>query len=393
MVPSRRHHHLWLAVFLLVPLATATNVHKPVRHHASSFTIAFPSRSINLHRGEHPPPAPASSHCTECGCSCQETTDPSTADVVVHTVPYAVGHQYDDDELATMARYNPAALRILMSLETAQFMPVVRNATVLQLFDVVASYESTSPLPVMYGPVPTEVPTFGINAPYVPPHTWTSADAYTETDIVNRPHGIAVFISHCVPWRLRLVQELQQYVPIDTFGACFPESPKSDPFVASATQNTKLAALTQYKMVLSLENAICPDWATEKLYGPLLHGAVPVYLGAPNVHDAVPDKHAIIDLRDYADARAAGTYLKSLLDNPAALYSAHHAWRQKPYTGAFAARLARSYRHRNFFCSLCSLYRGGQWRHPGTEDAASARHAQPIHACADEAYYAAWPRW
>ena len=101
--------------------------------------------------------------------------------MVVHTVLYAVGHQYDDDELAAMAQYNPSALRILMSLETAHFMPVVRNATVLQLFVVVASYESTSPLPIMCDPVPTEVPTFGINAPYVPPHTWASVDYTTRT--------------------------------------------------------------------------------------------------------------------------------------------------------------------------------------------------------------------
>ena len=74
--------------------------------------------------------------------------------------------------------------------------------------------------------------------------------------------------------------------------------------------------MANYKMVLALENSACTDYATEKLYGPLLHGAVPVYLDAPNVAELVPDKDAVINLLDFSDARAAAAYLKSMLDDP-----------------------------------------------------------------------------
>ena len=219
-------------------------------------------------------------------------------------------------------------------------------------------------MPLLYGPVPTEVPTFGFNAPYRPPYTWPSAGSYTNTSVIKRPKGIAVFMSSCLPWRVRLVQNLQRYVDIDTFGRCFPGRPRTDQLKYEG--NTKLTSMTDYKMVLALENSICTEYATEKLYGPLLHGAIPVYVGAPNVAKMIPDKDAIINLLDFADAPAAAAYLKAMLDDPEAMYTKHHAWRMRPFTGAFADRLAHSYKGSNFFCSLCSLHQPNPNPNPKT---------------------------
>ena len=44
-----------------------------------------------------------------------------------------------------------------------------------------------------------------------------------------------------------------------------------------------LHILAKYKFVLAIENAVCPDYITEKLWKVLQVGAVPVYYGAPNV--------------------------------------------------------------------------------------------------------------
>ena len=44
-----------------------------------------------------------------------------------------------------------------------------------------------------------------------------------------------------------------------------------------------LHILAKYKFVLAIENAVCPDYITEKLWKVLQVGAVPVYFGAPNV--------------------------------------------------------------------------------------------------------------
>lgn len=342
-------------VFAVVLLLCTTAVCMP----PPSFTIAFPVKGLDIHGLSRPSQLAVSMHCAECGCACSESDDLATADVIVHTELMFRGRSfYSNRNLAKIAAYNPAGLRVIMSMESTYWRPNTRNATVLQYFDAVASYERTAQVPLLYGPVPTEVPAFGFNAPYQPPHTWSSAGLYTEASVLERPNGIAVFITSCVPWRLRLVKELQRHLIIDTFGGCFPGRPRTKPW--SFETNTKLTSMTKYKMILSIENSICTDYATEKLYGPLLHGAVPVYLGAPNVAELVPDKDAIINLLDFNSVQALAAYLKSMLDNPQAMYRKHHAWRGKPYTGAFAERLAHSYKNRNFFCNLCSLYRNKQ---------------------------------
>ena len=43
------------------------------------------------------------------------------------------------------------------------------------------------------------------------------------------------------------------------------------------------------------ENSISVDYVTEKLYDAFAGGCVPVYYGAPNILDSLPDPEAIID--------------------------------------------------------------------------------------------------
>ena len=48
------------------------------------------------------------------------------------------------------------------------------------------------------------------------------------------------------------------------------------------------------------ENSIATDYVTEKLYDAFVAGCVPVYYGAPNVEDLLPDPDSIIDCRHTA---------------------------------------------------------------------------------------------
>ncbi len=45
------------------------------------------------------------------------------------------------------------------------------------------------------------------------------------------------------------------------------------------------------------ENSIATDYVTEKLYDAFVAGCVPVYYGAPNIEDLLPDPDSIIDYR------------------------------------------------------------------------------------------------
>lgn len=45
------------------------------------------------------------------------------------------------------------------------------------------------------------------------------------------------------------------------------------------------------------ENSIATDYVTEKLYDAFVAGCVPLYYGAPNIEDLLPDPDSIIDYR------------------------------------------------------------------------------------------------
>jgi hypothetical protein len=61
----------------------------------------------------------------------------------------------------------------------------------------------------------------------------------------------------------------------------------------------KQATLAMYKFCLCFENEACEGYITEKLFDCFLSGTVPVYYGAPNVSEYVPEG-CYIDARDFA---------------------------------------------------------------------------------------------
>ena len=60
----------------------------------------------------------------------------------------------------------------------------------------------------------------------------------------------------------------------------------------------KNAIMKQYLFYFAFENQCEEDYITEKLWGPLEAGTIPVYFGAPNIIDHVPN-HSIINVFDF----------------------------------------------------------------------------------------------
>ena len=44
------------------------------------------------------------------------------------------------------------------------------------------------------------------------------------------------------------------------------------------------AEISKYKFMLTLENAVCPDYITEKLWRALQLGVIPIYLGRSSLY-------------------------------------------------------------------------------------------------------------
>ena len=75
----------------------------------------------------------------------------------------------------------------------------------------------------------------------------------------------------------------------------------------------KHEAMSRYRFAICYENMILDGWITEKLFDCLYAGVVPIYLGAPDIGDAV-DPNCYIDARRFANYDEMERYLASLTD-------------------------------------------------------------------------------
>ena len=73
----------------------------------------------------------------------------------------------------------------------------------------------------------------------------------------------------------------------------------------------KFEAMSRYRFAVCYENMVQEGWITEKLFDCLCAGVVPIYLGAPDIAEAV-DPDCYIDARRFADYDEMQRYLDSM---------------------------------------------------------------------------------
>ena len=123
---------------------------------------------------------------------------------------------------------------------------------------------------------------------------------------------------------------------------------------AEWTWGDKVRYQRRFKFVLAFENSNrYEDWVTEKVFHASLSGALPVYWGARNVADWVP-QHSLVDARDFADPAALAAFLKELAGDEAR-YRTYFAWKQLPLPPHFTKMIDR--------CAYSSQCRVCQYAH------------------------------
>jgi len=114
--------------------------------------------------------------------------------------------------------------------------------------------------------------------------------------------AVAAFISNCGAEspRLELLQLLQKYVGVDSFGLCAHN--KEIPSSWEAESDTSRGLLTQknvilrnrYKFLLSFENQRTDDYVTEKFFHAFAWANVlPIVLGAGNIREYAPEAEGV----------------------------------------------------------------------------------------------------
>lgn len=103
---------------------------------------------------------------------------------------------------------------------------------------------------------------------------------------------------------------------MDSYGQCLNNKPLperlEDTSTATGEDAEFMSFVARYKFHLAMENGLCTDYMTEKLWRPLHQGCVPVYRGSPSVADWLPSERSAILVDDFASPRELAQYLKAL---------------------------------------------------------------------------------
>lgn len=252
---------------------------------------------------------PDLSACT--GVSAEIVSGPDSfrgADAVVLHVPELLRN-------GLPAAKEPGQLWVAWSMESQVHYPLVERARDLdRVFDLWMTYQRSA----------------DVWTPYLDP---TSVSRMLEPPGPKpEPAPVAAFMSSGFDrsGRSDYLAELMRHIDVDSYGSVLNTRRISD----DRGTASKLAIISRYRFTIAFENAIDPDYVTEKLYEPLMAGSVPVYLGAPNVADFAPARSSYVDARDFPEPADLARHLLRLCSAEAD-YMAFHAWRSQPLSRSF----------------------------------------------------------
>lgn len=213
---------------------------------------------------------------------------------------------------------------VIMSMESEVNYPALANPIAMTVFDLTMTYRLDADIPCIY-PNREHYGSFLEPPPQRP---------------VPQAGPLAVYIaSNAVEHRDRYVAELMRHMPVDSLGDCL-RNKQPDDFVSGRSiwggggWDAIVSILPHYRFYLAFENSRAEDYVTERVFHALACGVVPVYLGAPNVREFMPDDAAVIVADEFSSPRELALHLQALGEDPVA-YARHLAWKHSGYSRGF----------------------------------------------------------
>jgi len=127
--------------------------------------------------------------------------------------------------------------------------------------------------------------------------------------------------------RLSVIEYFGQHSEIDIYGPCWQDITN----LPSEWQNRLAGILektkpdkcadkqkisSEYKFSICFENLSYEGYVTEKIIDCFNAGVIPIYMGAPDINDFVPE-NSFIDFRDFGSLSDLNIYLKGLTNKQA----------------------------------------------------------------------------
>jgi hypothetical protein len=217
-------------------------------------------------------------------------------------------------------------------------MPLVGRKVVFDKYGRSSTFMHTMEGPKHYPRTVTKGPYDGLSTVSmdsdIPLPYFSWAEYNIKTPAINYDDAIkgGVFIArNCRSLNNRegLIREVQKYMRLDSISSCLNNAP----WPADISRSDKNSAMRRYLFYFALENECSDDYMTEKLWGALGTGTLPIYYGAPNVLKYVPP-NSIVDVNQYAnsngeiDYESLGEFLNELA-NDKERYMEYHKWRDE----------------------------------------------------------------
>jgi hypothetical protein len=244
---------------------------------------------------------------------CVVTTDRNSidaADAIVFHVP--------NMDRSPLPAKRPRQLWVAMSMESDVNYPLQEDVDFMRQFDLRMNFRKHSDIQMLYFH-----PAHVADLRSTPRWKFRRAPAvYMASNDLARSN------------RYELVSELMKHMKVDSYG----KSQNTRKIKHDLGRATKIRILSRYLFDFAFENAISPDYVSEKLFDGLVAGTVPVYLGAPNVDEYLPADRCIINVADYASATELSEYLLALAKNRKK-YAEYLAWKTGPLRPSFMARI------------------------------------------------------
>eukprot|EP00775_Hariotina_reticulata_P003361 gene3361-3636_t len=209
---------------------------------------------------------------------------------------------------------------VAMSAESSVNYPCLNSQIAMQMADIEMTYKSCAQVQILY-----------YNSEYQPLPQLQAAPLPVEKKL----NAILYINSNCKPrsGRQQIMQGFQQLldqqgstVELHSYGLC--DRNMGDKAIKILDKLGKVKLGRYYKFCLAMENSIEMDYVSEKVYHALESGCVPIYYGAPNVQEYVPEPDSIIDYAHLGSPAALLTELERLVADDSA-YNAKLAWKNK----------------------------------------------------------------
>ena len=100
----------------------------------------------------------------------------------------------------------------------------------------------------------------------------------------------------------------------------------------------------------AFENEESDGYLTEKIWGSLASGTLPIFYGAKDVKDYMPDPKSIIVVNDFDNLTALEHHIRYLIRNRSA-YMEYFSWKRKPLSKYFKKKW--NFAHVHSACRVC----------------------------------------